>query len=533
MKKLAILICFIIMTFGISILSAQEPPPPQPPYSEMYPESTYTMTQEQIIGGFALRLWEDPSADEFMFSNIATLQWDDGFGGGFIQVEMVAEIDSLTGTDINTDGFPDIIIKTYSGGAHCCSSAHVYSLQPQNPIKIYEGRESNCPINFADVDMNGVYEILTCDDSFAYLYCPYASSYAQQVILKYDPSWMTYIPATAELIGVMSDFHFQVDISTAQSAVDGAYGEWDGTTKCQMLPAVIGYLYTNQPNLAWQTLNTYYTAPDIAEFRAQIEAIVFSSPLYQAIVPPVSSTIQPPLFIDAQVLIDNYVARIWKSGSYQISPHETIGQLIRLSDNTIIAEINNVSEFPMNSATDINNNAIPDIIINTFTGGAHCCSSTIAYDLGATPTLILQTRESNYGGRFEDIDGNGTEEFLTADDIFAYAYCPYVASPAPQVILSYDGAVGFYVPVNQFYPERYAEAIAQSTAYAETAPDGEMGEFDGTNKCAVLPVVLNYLYSGQYDMAWAEFYRLYRGGDADAFRAEIEATVNSSCYYMP
>jgi len=524
------------MILGVSMISAQEIPPPQPPYSAIFPDSTYTMTQEHVINGFndyVLRLWEDPSADEMMFSDVATIQWNDGFGGGYIQIEMVSQIDSLTGADVNNDQYPDIILHTYTGGAHCCSSARIYTLLPQNPLLIYQARESNCPINLTDVNYDTTYEIVTCDDSFAYLYCPYASTYAQQVILKYDPSRMTYIPATAELIGVMSDFHFQVDMSTAQNAVGGAYGEWDGTTKCQMLPAVLGYLYTGQPDLAWQTLNTYYTAPDIAEFRAQIEAIVYSSTLYRAFTPPTSDVLPPPFFIDRQLLIHDYIVRIWKSAAYPSFESSTIGQLIRVSDESVIAEINYVVDFRMNSATDVNNNGIPDIIIDTFTGGAHCCSSTVVYDLGEIPTQILQTRESNYGGQFEDIDGDGIQEFLTADDVFAYVYCPYVSSPAPQVILSYDGAVGFYVPVNKFYPERYAEAIAQSTTYAQTAPDGEMGEFDGTNKCAVLPVVLNYLYSGQYDMAWSEFYRLYRGTDAEAFRTEIEATVNSSGYYLP
>jgi hypothetical protein len=557
MKKV-FLICFIITTFSMGITSAQEPPPPPPttPFSSIFPDAVYVMTQEQIFDGFALRLWEDSSADEFMFNDIAVIQWNKDFGGASIQIEMVSEIDSLTGTDINADGYTDIILKTYSGGAHCCSSAHVYSLQPQNPIKLYQGRESNCPINFADVDTDGIYEIVTCDDSFAYVYCPYASSYAQPVILKYDPSWITYFPATAELIGLMSDFHFRVDESTAQNAVDGAFGEWDGTTKCQMLPAVLGYLYTDQPDLAWQTLDTYYTAPDIADFRAQIEGTLAISPLYRAILPP--STMQPPVFIERQMFIDDYVVRIWKNQPEPFTPPQTIGQIVRISDDMIIAEIddvvdlgmdtasdinnngipdviaeiNDVVDLGMDTASDINNNGIPDVIMDTVSG-MNCCTSTFVYDLGATPQLILQTRASHYGGRFEDVDGDGTQEFLTVDDAFVETYCSFGFTPAPQVILGYDNALGMYVPVNKLYSHLYADAIAESTAIATSTADGQFGEFDGTNKCSVLPVVLNYLYSGEYDMAWTEFYRLYRGGDTETFRAEIEATVNGSSYYVP
>lgn len=529
------IICFSLALWVVCIVSAQEtPPPPSPPYSSIYPDSTYVMTQEQIIGAFAVRLWQDPTADEFMFNNIAVIQWNSDFGGGYIQIESVSQINPLTGMDINGDGYADVIIETYTGGAHCCTSAHIYTLQPQNPIQIYLHRESNCGVNLVDFDLNGIYEILTCDDSFAYQFCPYAASYFVTVVLGYDFAMMNYVPQTSQYL-TYTDFSQRIknNMNTAENAVPGGFGEWDNTTKCQVLPLVLDYLYTDQTDLAWQMLNTYYTESDVVDFRAQIEAVVFTSPLYRPIAPPISDIFPSPLILDRQLLIDDYVVRIWKSGASSANSYDGIGQIVRLSDNAVLIQLDYVTEFPMNMATDINNNGIPDIVINTFTGGAHCCSSTIAYDLGATPIEILRTRESNYAGYFEDINSDGLQDFITADDIFAYAYCPYAFSPAVRVILMYDSAVGRYVPMSKFYPEQYADAIAESTTVATTAADGDFGEWDGTNKCAVLPVVLNYLYSGQYDMAWTEFYRLYRGADADAFRAEIESTVNSSEYYLP
>ena len=34
----------------------------------------------------------------------------------------------LTGTDVNGDGLPDVVVSAWSGGAHCCYSSGVYSV---------------------------------------------------------------------------------------------------------------------------------------------------------------------------------------------------------------------------------------------------------------------------------------------------------------------------------------------------------------------------------------------------------------------
>ena len=33
-----------------------------------------------------------------------------------------------TGTDVNGDGLPDVVVSAWSGGAHCCYSSGVYSV---------------------------------------------------------------------------------------------------------------------------------------------------------------------------------------------------------------------------------------------------------------------------------------------------------------------------------------------------------------------------------------------------------------------
>jgi hypothetical protein len=88
---------------------------------------------------------------------------------------------------------------------------------------------------------------------------------------------------------------------------------------------------------------------------------------------------------------------------------------------------------------DLDADGTPEVVVQTFTGGAHCCQMYTTYTWQAgqfTPTYFGPL--DGGGGRFEDLNGDGRLEFITADNAFFYAFGPYVTSYPPQVILSYD-----------------------------------------------------------------------------------------------
>jgi hypothetical protein len=171
--------------------------------------------------------------------------------------------------------------------------------------------------------------------------------------------------------------------------------------------------------------------------------------------------------------------------------------------------------------------------VETYSGGAHCCFGTQVYTLRPSGVaLILQKPESNAGGFFEDLDADGVYEFITYDDSFAYQYCPYAAGVGVKVVMAYNPGEDHYIPASMRFPEQYVEEIAINEQRALSAP-GELGEWDGTNICAILPLVLDYLYMGQSDTAQTEFYKRYSGPDADVKWTEILQVLQSSPLYTP
>jgi hypothetical protein len=225
-----------------------------------------------------------------------------------------------------------------------------------------------------------------------------------------------------------------------------------------------------------------------------------------------------------------YVVRLWRNTDADSFGFDGIATISR--DGELLVQIEMASALGTLTGQDVTGEGHPDVIVETFTGGAHCCFSTHVYDLGPELTLVLETPESNCGGSFENLDDDPAYEFITCDDLFAYIYCSYAASPAVQVILDYEPGRG-YVPASPRFADLYADAIADHTTMAQNAAAGEMGEWDDTAKCAVLPLMLDYLYTGRPQEAWAVVEQYYDAPDAKLFWAEVVDAVGESSLYVP
>ena len=129
------------------------------------------------------------------------------------------------------------------------------------------------------------------------------------------------------------------------------------------------------------------------------------------------------------------------------------------------------------SVRDLDRDGEPEVLLDLYSGGAHCCSSTRLYHLvaGSLPYDVSTHDWGNAGYRLEDLDGDGRLEFVTADDAFSYAFTSYAASRRPPKFLRYEG--GELVDVTKKYPGRIeADAEEIWKAFAEAAPSDSNGD---------------------------------------------------------
>jgi hypothetical protein len=256
------------------VVSAQ---PAQSPVSEWSKDAVYGLNKELTVGRYSVRVWQNIAADGLPYHGIVTITTK---GQVLVRHEWTLGLEELSGTDITGEGNPDIIIQTYSGGAHCCFDTFLYDLGTDlTEIPVHASPGGNQCGRFEDLDGDGIYEFLSFDDSFAYRYCAYAGTPVVRVVLKYEPG-EGYVPASHEFAHLYTE-DISVHTQWAQRVRQGPpYSGWDNTSKCSVLPLVLDHLYSGCPDMAWAALYKYYTFPDVEEFRVDMEQVVYESPYF-------------------------------------------------------------------------------------------------------------------------------------------------------------------------------------------------------------------------------------------------------------
>jgi hypothetical protein len=119
-----------------------------------------------------------------------------------------------------------------------------------------------------------------------------------------------------------------------------------------------------------------------------------------------------------------------------------------------------------------NETEFPQVVIKRFTGGAHCCveQQIITQNRNGTWVMVQgAVLDGGYGYSFEDLDGDGTLELVSADNSFFYLFAPYARSFAPLYIekLNYDEITDVNLE------PAYQPAFRKELAYLEELADSE------------------------------------------------------------
>lgn len=262
-------------TLNPNDLIEKENPLPPPALS---PGESYRLEDEVEIGAYGIRYWHHTNS-EIGFEDLILIEKN---GMDAIHIEQAAEINPLTGRDINGDGYPEVIIESYTGGAHCCFGLQVYSLQEDGAVLNLQKPESNAGGEFKDLDDDGVYEFITFDDIFAYQYCPYVSSPAVKVVMVYDPVEEKYLPASPNfpdeyVEAIERDTQNAERVAKAQTFENG---EWDETSKCSILPLMLDYIYLGDLETARTEMERLYIYDDGDDFWNEVMFIIRDSSLF-------------------------------------------------------------------------------------------------------------------------------------------------------------------------------------------------------------------------------------------------------------
>jgi hypothetical protein len=91
----------------------------------------------------------------------------------------------------------------------------------------------------------------------------------------------------------------------------------------------------------------------------------------------------------------------------------------------------------LKNTLDKTGNGIPDVMINYYSGGAHCCAEHFFVDLGEWATLADAIGTGHVGMNAKSKNPKGGLFYETADNVFAYWGGGFAGSPFPNVILEF------------------------------------------------------------------------------------------------
>jgi hypothetical protein len=101
--------------------------------------------------------------------------------------------------------------------------------------------------------------------------------------------------------------------------------------------------------------------------------------------------------------------------------------------------------------TDLDGDAEPEVVLDVFSGGAHCCVVTRVLDWTGTEYGLVDRNFRDAGYELRDLDGDGVPEFRSADARFAYSFSSYATSGMPLQALRLRS--GRFEDVTAAFPE--------------------------------------------------------------------------------
>lgn len=145
---------------------------------------------------------------------------------------------------------------------------------------------------------------------------------------------------------------------------------------------------------------------------------------------------------------------------------------------------------------DLDSDGTSDVIVETYSGGAHCCTNFLIYSwqgdgFATTETGLLD----GGGGVFQDLDGNGSTEFSSFDQSFLYAFSSYAGSFPPSVVLSFQD--GQFQDVTTEHEDRL-RAIAWEMYQTILRAEQEDYEVNGV----LAGYVAQKIRLGEYEEGW-------------------------------
>jgi hypothetical protein len=210
-----------------------------------------------------------------------------------------------------------------------------------------------------------------------------------------------------------------------------------------------------------------------------------------------------------------------------------IRSLVNEVDSDYLRDYNRFGLFPLLSPNS------KELIVEQYSGGAHCCTSYRFYELGSEPLLLYDSDDYPVGYEpfFTDLDADGVYEF--SQPLLTFDYfdsCSHADSAFPVAIFNFDAKSRRYKPANRAFAREILKELPryekELNEFRKAHKPSEEVPVHGEYLGKVLQVLVTYLYAGKIQQGWAFFEREYQLPDKAKIRQEIEDELAKDTVYL-
>ena len=187
---------------------------------------------------------------------------------------------------------------------------------------------------------------------------------------------------------------------------------------------------------------------------------------------------------------------------------------------------------------DLDGDREPEVILDFYSGGAHCCNTTVIYSYNPDRNRyrVINHYWGNGGYTLEDLNGDGIPEFTSRDDSFAYAFADYAASRYPLQIWRYQQ--NKLHDITRDFPDRVYNHALQLWQEYSTLRDKRAGGLSPEEirarpqvEQAVLAAYLADKYLlGQEEDGWRRLWQVYWWRDRHDFFRSLDSFLRRTGY---
>ncbi len=189
-----------------------------------------------------------------------------------------------TGTDAQVEALPemyvlrigtnDLVIETFSGGAHCCWAYYIVTTLPKPHLAVKIANEF--PIDFIDFRGIELNDLVSCDGGF------YAFELIRNWYGCFPSLYVRFVRGEPHDVGILFRAQYDSEISVARSHLTAEslsrFREQAPVRQLQdadsveadVLRIVLAYLYSGREEQAWKELAAMWPAGDYERIKGEI-----------------------------------------------------------------------------------------------------------------------------------------------------------------------------------------------------------------------------------------------------------------------